>query len=228
MNKNLLVVLAFLAIGYAGCKDNAYTPPPPSPPDSYFPETYGSNWKYRDSIYGEPTDTVPIFGVRIDTVTYTMNGATTDFNGDICYNVDVVSKLNGRSTAYFHVDYHLNSLMESTAPYGLTDLQLLIDTASVGQTWTFGPTNNGILNNSPVKATTTIVEKNINKVVNGITYPNVFHTSINLQVNVNGAGFHSIANYDFYLAKGFGLIEKDANFYGLLNETKTLLNYNVK
>ena len=64
--------------------------------------------------------------------------------------------------------------------------------------------------------------------VNGITYPNVMHTTVNLQINVNGAGFHNVANYDFYLAKGFGLIEKDAHFYGLLNETKTLLNYNVK
>jgi hypothetical protein len=228
MNKSLLVVFILLAIGYAGCKDNAYTPPPPSPPNSYFPETYGSNWKYRDSIYGEPTDTVPILGVRIDTVTYTMNGATTDFNNNIVYNVDVVSKLNGHSTAYFHVDNHLNSLMESTVPYGLTDLQILIDTASVGHTWTFSPTNNGVLNNNPVKGISTIVEKNISKMVNGITYPNVIHTSINVQVNVNGAGFHNIANYDFYLAKGFGLIEKDASFYGLLNETKTLLNYNVK
>jgi hypothetical protein len=228
MNKNILIVLAFLAIAYAGCKDNAITPPPPSPPNSYFPETIGSNWKYRDSIYGEPTDTVHIFGVRVDTVTYTMNGATTNFNNDICYNVDVVSKLNGHSIAYFHVDKHVNALMESAVPYGLTNLQLLIDTASVGHTWGFSPTNNGVLNNSPVKAISTIVEKDTSKMVNGITYPNVMHTSINLQINVNGAGFHNIASYDFYLAKGFGLIEKDVKFYGLLNETKTLLNYNVK
>ena len=227
MNRNILVVLALLAIGYAGCKDNSIAPPP-SPANSYFPETFGSNWKYRDSIYGEATDSVHIFGPRIDTVTYTMTGATTNFNSDICYNVDVVSKLNGHSTAYFHVDNHLNSLMESAVPYGLTDLQLLRDTMSVGFSWTFSPTNNGVLNNYPVKAINTIVEKNINKIVNGITYPNVIHTSINLQVNINGAGFHNIANYDFYLAKGFGLIEKDANFYGLLNETKTLLIYNVK
>lgn len=157
-----------------------------------------------------------------------MNGSTTDFNSFICYNVDVVSKLNGHSTAYFHVDNHVNALMESTPPYGLTNLQLLIDTASVGYTWTYVPTQNGVLNNSPVKAVNTIVEKNINKIVNGITYPNVVHTNINLQINVKGAGFHNIAKYDFYLAKGFGLIEKDANFYGLLNETKTLLIYNVK
>jgi len=228
MNKNLLVVLAFLAIAYAGCKDNALPTPLPSPPDSYLPETVGSSWKYRDSIYGEPTDTVPIVGVRIDTVTYTMNGATTNFNNYICYNVDVVSKLKGHSTAYFHVDKHVNSLMESTPPYGLTNLQLLIDTGSVGHTWTFTPTTNRVLNNNPVKAISTIVETNINKMVNGLTYPNVIHTTINLQINVNGAGFHNVASYDFYLAKGFGLIEKDVKFYGLLNETKTLLNYNVK
>jgi hypothetical protein len=228
MNKNLLVILAIMAFGYAGCKDIAYTPTPPSPERSYFPESLGSTWRYRDSTYGEKTDTAAIYGTQIDTLTYTMNGATTDFNSKVCYNVNVLSKLNGPSTSYFYSYKHLCALLQSDVPYGFTELQFLIDTASVGYTWHNSPTLSTFLNGSPVQAISTILERNMIKVVGGKTFTKVIHTSLNFQINIGGAGYQNIAYYDFYLANGVGLIEKDTYIYGNLNKTQTIIDYAVK
>jgi len=228
MKIHLLVILAFLAISYTGCKDSAYTPPPPSQANTYLPETAGSTWRYRDSIYSEPTDTATIAGVKIDTLTFTINGGTTDFNGRICYNVGISSIQNGPGTAYFFAENHTFGLFEQVTPFGLTDFEVLVDPASAGYSWVSAPTLNTLLNGSPIRSVNTIVEKNIVKKVGLQTFTDVIHTSVNFEINVNGAGFHNIAYYDFYLAKGIGLIEKDAYVYGNLNETETILNYNIK
>jgi hypothetical protein len=228
MNKNLLVILAFMAFVYAGCKDIAYTPTPPAPERSYFPETLGSTWRYRDSTYGDKTDTAAIYGTKIDTLTYTINGATTDFNSKICYNVNVLSKLNGPSTSYFYYYKHLCALLETEVPYGFTELQFLIDTASVGYTWHNSPTLSTYLNGSPVQIITTILERNISRVVGGKTFTKVIHTSLNYQINIKGAGYKNIAYYDFYLANGVGLIEKDTYIYGNINKTERIIDYSIK
>lgn len=228
MNKNLLIVLVLLAIGYMGCNEDLYKPPAPSPADSYFPQTLGSTWTYRDSIYGEKTDTVNIYGVKIDVVTYTINGSTTDFNSGICYNADMLSGLNGNGMAYFFAKRHTFGLREPTVPFGLTYFELLIDTASIGYTWTSTPTANRLLNGDLIQSINTIREKGITKVVGGKTFTNVIHTSANFQILIDGVGFHNIAYYDYYLAKGIGLIEKDTYAYGNLNAVKTIMSYTIK
>jgi hypothetical protein len=228
MYRNRLVLLISLLICFSGCKDVAYKAPPPAPGSSYFPQTYGSTWQYRDSVYGLPTDTFPIKGVKNDIVTFTMNGTTTDFNSLICYNANVQSQLYGTGTAYFAVFQHKYFLLDSSPPWGLTTMQIMVDTASVGYTASNFPTMTGTLNGSPVVAYNTVLEKNITKVVNGITFTNVIHTGSNFEINVNQSGFHNIAYFDFYLAPGVGLIEKDASYYGYLNETETILNFTIK
>jgi hypothetical protein len=226
--KNLLVILAFISAGFAACKQEPYKITPPAPSGSYFPETPGSTWRYRDSVYGEPTDTVPIYGVHIDTLSFTINGKTTDYNSAVCYNAPMVSKLHGPGMAYFFANKHVYALLQSNAPLGFTNLQIFIDTASVGHHWTSMPTENTLLNGNPAQAVSTIIEKNITRVVGGVQFTNVVHTSVDFETNTNGAWFSNIAHYDFYLAQGVGLIEKDAYFYGYLNETQTIIDYNVK
>ena len=228
MRGNLLVLLAFITIGYTGCKQEAYKVPPPSPGSSYFPQTIGSTWQYRDSVYGLPTDTFPLKGVKNDIVTFTINGHTTDFNGLVCYDADVQSQVYGAGTAYYGVLPHRDFLLVSSPPWGLTVFQVLVDTASVGHTGIGSPTLNGLLNGGSVQTISTVLEKNITRVVNGVKFTNVTHTGVNFQINLNNSGFHNIAYFDFYLAQGVGLIEKDASYYGLLNETETILNYKIQ
>ena len=198
------------------------------PASSYLPQTYGSTWQYRDSVYGLPTDTFQIKGVKNDIVTFTMNGNTTDFNSLICYNSDVKSQLYGAGTAYFAVLHHVYFLLDSSPPWGLTTMQVMVDNPSVGYSWHSSPTLTGELNGSPVLCDNTILEKNISKVVNGVTFTNVVHTASNFQINVANSGYHNIAYFDFYLAPGVGLIEKDVSYYGYLNETETILNFKIK
>jgi len=228
MKKNITVILAVLAIGYTGCKDNAYAPPAPATSNSYLPQTFGSTWKYRDSIYGEKINTASIYGVKIDTLTVTINGGVTDFNSTICYNAEISSIQYGSGAAYFYAEKHLFGSHEQSALFGLADFEFLVDTASVGYTWINAPTQNTLLNGSPLQSINTVREKGITKIVGGKTFTNVIHTSANFQINIKGTGFHNIAYYDFFLAKGIGIIEKDSYVYGNLDETKTIIDYNIK
>ena len=228
MRGNLLFLWAFMMICCTGCKQVAYKIPPPMPAISYFPQTYGSTWQYRDSLYGLPTDTFPLKGVKNDVVNFTINGSTTDFNSLVSYNLNVQSQLNGAGTAYYGALQHKYYLLVSSPPWGLTTLEILVDTASAGYRWYSTPTLYGTLSGSPVIAYNTILEKNITRVVNGVAFTNVTHTTTNFQINADNSGFHNIAYFDFYLAQGVGLIEKDASYYGYLNETETLMNYTIK
>ena len=228
MGGKRLVLLALIIACFAGCKQYAYHASPPMPGSSYFPQTYGSAWQYRDSVYGLATDTFPLIGPKIDIVTYTMNGSTTDFNSMICYNASVTSQLYGKRTAYYYANKHTIGIFDTTPPWGFTTLDILMDKAPPGYTWVSNPSLYLVLNGSPVQAINTILETNVIRVVNGQTFTNVVHTGINFQINVNGAGFHNIAYLDFYLAPGVGIIEKDASYYGYLNETETLLSYTIK
>ena len=215
-----------------GCKNtDPYTPQPPAPVNSFFPETYGSTWKYRDSIFGEATDVAPVYGVVIDTISFTINGNTSDLNSLRCYDATEISRVNGPGKAYYYVNGPVFALLESSAPYGLIALQVVTENQPRGYTWTSSPicTPYGIslFQNDNVQTVNTITETNITKVVNGKTYTNVTHTAINLQINTNGFGFKNVANYDVYLAKGVGMIEKDAFVYGDLNSVETLIDYSV-
>jgi hypothetical protein len=228
MRGSLLILWGLLLLCSSACKQIAYKAPPPATAGSYFPQTFGSTWQYRDSVYGLATDTFPLKGVKNDVVTFTMNGTTTDFNSLICYNSTVQSQLYGAGTAYYAVFQHKFFLLVSSPPWGLTTLEVMVDTAAVGYSWYSTPTLTGMLNGSPVIAYNTVLEKNITRVVNGIPYSTVIHTGTNFQININSNGFHNIAYFDFYLAPGVGLIEKDVNYYGYLNETETLLSYTIK
>ncbi len=221
-------MVAFMAIGYMSCKDIPYKTPAPSLVTSYFPETVGSAWKYRDSVYGEETDTADVYGIRVDTLSFTITGVTTDFNSKICYNAYIVSKVYGPQMAYFYSGFHIFALYQSTPPWGFTILQLMSDTASVGYTWVSNPALFNELNGYPVQTINTVLEKNVTRVVNGQVFTNVEHCSTNFQMNKNNNGFQNIAHFDFYLAKGVGLIEKDAEYFGYLNEVETIIGYTIK
>jgi hypothetical protein len=220
--------LVILILVFAGCKDNAYAPAPPLTATSYFPETFGSIWKYRDSVYGEKTDTLHIFGVMIDTLTYTITGGTTDFNSEVCYNASKISVQYGPGDAYYYAKNHLCAFRESNLPLGLTNLQILIDTAAAGYSWVSNPSNNTLFNGHQVQTLNTIVEKNITRVVSGTTYTNVIHTSVDFQVSVIKHLFQTITHMDFYFAKGIGIIEKDTYAYGQMNRTETIIEYTIK
>jgi hypothetical protein len=111
---------------------------------------------------------------------------------------------------------------------GLTlELQFGADNEKVGYSWTTTPTDNGQIEGFPARLINTIKETGISKTVNGKSYSNVIHTQSDLQYDLGG-GYQAAGTYNFYLAKGVGLIELTLDVDGSNYETETLTSYSVK
>ncbi|HWD88806.1 MAG TPA: hypothetical protein VG367_11810 [Mucilaginibacter sp.] len=214
MKKGLLPVLFFGVFCFWGCKkEHAVTPAG----DNYLPVTEGSTWKYSYSSDGGATDTL----------TLKMIGGTTQIKGKTYYNALSTYK-QGSSQGYFYTGNHVYSTRSIAIGASVAmEFQLLNDTASVGYRWISSPTDDGMLGGKPARTVNTIIEKNISRTINGTTFSNVSHTQVQLQYDL-GSGFETTVTYDFYLAKGIGLIENDSNTLDTFYETETLFNYTIK
>ena len=80
---------------------------------------------------------------------------------------------------------------------------------------------------SPPLTVMTMVESNFSREINGKTYNNVIHTSVDVQEAFNGY-YMSIQTYEFYFVQGIGLIEIDKSNAGYIYDTLTIVNYKVK
>ncbi|HZX58723.1 MAG TPA: hypothetical protein VFE54_08355 [Mucilaginibacter sp.] len=213
MKRGLFSVFAVIIFCCFACKKEANQNPAAG---EYLPLTDGSTWKYKYASDGGSADTLTI----------KMTGGTTLINGKTYYNAASTYK-QGTSLGYFYAGNHIYATRTVDEGLGSIELQLLNDTASVGYQWLTVPTENGQLGGTPVQTINTIKEKNITRTLNGKTFNNVIHTQVQLQHN-NGSGFATTVTYDFYLAKGIGLIENDSNTLDTLFETETLFDYTVK
>ena len=219
MKKNLLFTLAILFFIISGCKKNQDGLPIAGigSTDSYAPVTKGTAWIYLDSYSG-----------IIDTLSVSMTGGTQLINKKSYYQVASYSKGKGADTSYCFAANHKFYLRQESPTANITiELESLIDTAKAGDTWATSPTLQGNIDGIPAITADTLLEANITKKVNGIMYINVLHTKVNLLYNF-GTGFQSQATYEYYFAKGIGMIEEDTSVYGVLLDSKTLLNYNIR
>jgi hypothetical protein len=217
MNKNVLLILTVAAIGAGSCKkeSNAHAAID-STADSYFPLTSGSTWKYAVTGAGGN-----------DMLTVKMTGATITINGRTYYKSTNSYQKKGSSTGYFFDASHIYGKGAANTDAGLAiEFKFLNDTAAIGQSWTHSPTDDGMINGIPARTVNTIVEKDIGKTIGGETFTGVIHTRVDLQYNY-GSGFQSSAVYDFYFARGVGLIETDTSFSGAVYEKETIVSYAI-
>lgn len=192
---------------------------PLSNADTYQPITKGSTWTYSVD-----------FGRQTYTTTATMTGDRSIFNGKTYYNMAATSTIQGgvSGISYFYSSAHLYSnRATSLVQNALVDMPYLIDTISVGKTWSAKVNDAGAINGVPGRFVGTMMERNITKTVEGKTFKNVMHTQIELQYNLSGT-FESFGNYDYYIAKGVGLIELDASAFGVTLSQETLKSYSIK
>jgi len=221
MKKTIIAALVPLCVlFFTSCKKGGSNQPvvPPSA-DSYLPVTASSNWTYSDVISGTK-----------DTIRLTMTGATTNIGGQTFYTASGKSRINPVITENYYSGNHLYIRQYSIGGgvyQTYISVTLLNDTVAAGNSFTASITPDGTLAGSPARIVNTVIEKNISKVVNGVTFSNVIHTHVDLQYNY-GAGFATNSTYDYYLAKGVGIIEEDLGSAGSTDETKTLMNYSVK
>jgi len=145
------------------------------------------------------------------------------------YYITSAVKYGTNITNYVYEGNHIYALRGVFASLGGISLefQMCNDNEPAGYTWTTQPSDDGFVNGIAAQTVNTIVSVNGGKTVNGKTYSNVIHTLVDLQYDFGG-GFESAATYDFYFAKGVGLIESDTSSEGASIESATLTGYSVK
>lgn len=170
-----------------------------NPSNSYQPLTAGTWWKYTDSASGNITT------VTVTNLTKTINS--------IVYNKIVNTTNSQTDTTYYaspQPNYYMTARGQSPntgAPYDLT-FHYLNDTASIGRSWN---DNAGQGNGFTATTQTTMMEKNITVTIAGKTYTNVIHTQMALSYDLGLGGPMDFGTYDFYFAKGIGIIRIRAN-----------------
>ena len=217
MKRNLLVILALLTLFYASCKKDQANKTPSSA-DSYFPVTAGSTWRYYDLVQGGSTDTITI----------KMTGGTSTFDNKTYYNAASISTNNGAGTEFFYAANHEYSIRALNAYAGTTiELKLYNDTATVGNNLFSTPTDNGLVDIIPARTINTVIAKNLTWTINGKTFTNVIHTEVDFQYDYSGS-YQTGFLYDFYLAKGIGMIESQLTILGGTYEEEVILDYSIK
>jgi hypothetical protein len=217
MKKTLSLLLIALIVCFVGCKLDPPVFPDGTPKsDSYQPVTKGSYWKYNADVAGVPL-----------TQTTTMTGATETINGKLYYTANTVTGPQSDNTYYYHGDgkytFRGTSLMN-----GITlEFVYLVDNIIVGQKWTAPVTDDGTVNTFPAQLVGEIMEVGITKVVSGKTFTNVVHTKLQLQYNTTGV-METWQTYEFYTAKGVGLIQLDSSSPFGFSSSTTISSYSIK
>jgi hypothetical protein len=229
MTKFYLIVSLFLAIIFTSCrKDNsAFVGPTTgttgSQSESYYPVGNGTQRTYR------LTDDLT---TSIITSVETSTGNKKTFNSEI-YS-EVSTKLNSSPTltnSYIYEKDGVYRFRGEVLNLGFElQFEYLNTKVPVGGTWTKPVTESGTVNGAPARIVCTMAEKDISKVVNGKTFTNVIHTTVELQYDLSN-GFETVTTYEFYSAKGVGIIEIDSemDFFGFESTSKTeLISYTIK
>ncbi|HEY4327046.1 MAG TPA: hypothetical protein VGN20_23875 [Mucilaginibacter sp.] len=216
MKRNLFIILAGLFLFFAGCKKD--TGNQPSSADSYFPTTAGSSWRYFDIVQDGTKDTIIV----------KMTNQTAIFNGKTYTAATTMSRQSGAGTEYFYAANHLFALRALNAYAGTTvEFKMFNDTAAVGSSLISSPTDDGLVDGVPARTVNTIVAKNLTRTIGGKTYTNVIHTEVDFQYDYSG-GYSTGFTYDFYLAKGIGVIESQFTILGSLYEEQFLIDDTIK
>ena len=185
--------------------------------DNYLPVTTGTFWIYADSGFSNSNDTVTMVGEQ-DTIINTISYKKVHSHSAI---LDDDSYYGQKSHSYYL--YGEQNGVQVT-------MLMLNDTTSVGNGWVF---DMGLVNGLPGRGTGKIIEKDISFMVKGKIYNNVIHDKYTISYNLLGS-FIDFGNYDFYFAKGIGLIKIISSVPATLggadgiNSKQELINYSIK
>jgi hypothetical protein len=221
MKKNLpfIITLFIGCILFASCKkDNPDNDPEPvisTKLDTYQPLTTGSYWKYTST------------GISTATTEITATANSKTFNGKKFKQVTIKSNAAPTADGYYYASDHVYTLRQQVASYGYLQFTYLKDNAAINASWKETVTDNGSLNGVPAQMIGKMLAKATTKVVNGKTYTNVIHTKVQLQYALYSSTFETFATYDYYIAKGVGIVEIDSDLLGS-KAVLTLQTYTLK
>ncbi len=232
MKKYLPILLPVIVLCFGSCKKDAvdYTGYTASGTltntpgtntnanDSYLPTSTGSSWTYQSKLTG-----------TVESTEAHISGAITPINGQNYYEVRSATKGKENTLQYYYVKDKKYKIMATTVQEKVTvEFFLLDDNLKVGDKWTAKMSPDGLVNGVPGRTVSKIIESGITKTVLNKTYQNVIHTHMTVQYDFGlGDGFRDYGAYDYYLAKGVGLIQTDAELFGFKSSTY-LSNYTIK
>lgn len=216
MTVRILFFFAIVTFFVQGCKKDPPLYVIPSNASPYYPIGKGSVWKY----VLEFPENLP------DTSAHVLTGDSSFIKGKVYRTALSISKLYGTTYDYVHNSNHIIISRTTLTVLGSTvNMQILNDTLQVGGTWSIPTTDNGTIDGVPTRLNGIIIERDISKTVNGVAFPNVIHTRVDLQYD-RGAGFTTETVYDFFIAKDVGLILTEAVTDGQLS-TSRLIDYTI-
>lgn len=109
------------------------------------------------------------------------------------------------------------------------DMEYLDDRIDTGKTWTAPLNETGTINGYPARILGTMKEKNVSIKLGGKSFSKVYHTQIDVQYDLGfGGGYESFMTYDFYIAKGIGIVRITTSFSGAVLADESLIDYNLK
>jgi len=188
---------------------------------TYQPTSANSYWHYKET------------GDITADYTITSTGQKTTINSIDYYTFNSTGSA-GNVQSYMGVKNHNYYVLDQgTSPNSGASFDLnflyLNDTASVGYTWqNAAGQGNGFTAETPGS----VVEKGISLTVQGKSYTDVIHTQEELQYDIPGLGLLTFATYDYYVAKGIGIIRVvaagDPTLAGGFHSTTDLVDYSIK
>jgi hypothetical protein len=214
----ILIVASFIFMADSCTKEYSVETPVDSgtvivPDTTYQPLESGSYWVYQDSASGT-TDTL-----RATDSTLIINNKT--------YTVFHVSASGQTADEDFSITSH-NYYSYGSFGNDLTNVELLYlnDTASVGYTWEVSA---GTINGYPAQVQGEILDTGLTVTMGSNTFSRVILTQISIAYNV-GSGFQTpYAIYDYYVAKGIGIIKIEEDFPTLgVTDASTLIAYSIQ
>jgi hypothetical protein len=199
MNRKLLIFFGLLALFTQACKLDPpiYGPPPKEDWSASFqPLGTGTFWKYVTNKEGSDPDSSVL----------TVTGEKPIIKDSTYHTIFSISQKNA-GNGYVYVDDNTIKIRLFYAEYNDNiEIQYYDNRIPLGGTWTDKITDSGLLEGFPARVVGTLKEVDVTRVVNGITFPRVTHTQMQLQQD-KGSGYQTFATYDYYIQMGVGVIQ---------------------
>lgn len=220
MKIRICLFITFLSLVLFSCsKDNSVSKPNNQQNNSYQPTSAGSSWYYKDNINTNGNFTLIATGV--DT---TINGVQFAIFQN---KPDSTSQIYPTFFGQSQVSYYALGFVNA---FGDIPILYLKDTA-LNSTW-----KQIISVNVPQLGGQTeaeldfdLTQSGITYSLNGKSYSNVAHVTLNVKVEIPGLGTtNSGVTGDIYFARGIGIISVVVQNQGSKVEDVSLLNYTIK
>jgi hypothetical protein len=204
MKSKFLALIAITALCFTACKKDVSVIPVDEEVklgDTYQPFTRDSKWIYYSVTHIPGT----LNQTRVETNTITMNGMLYLFDQKEYHIAKSSSSLDPNLTDVFlGLNNGIYSTRETDDASGQSfEMPYLNPDVASGTSWITAVNLIGVAIQMQLK--TTVMEKGISRLVKGKNYENVIHSQVEVQYKINNA-FQTMFYYDFYVAKGIGMI----------------------